>query len=158
MTPDDLQDFRVARLAELLEKKFAGQKVGLGRALGHKSGAFVRQLLDRERPITEKTVQAIEDLPGCAGWFTPVVSPPLLQAAMSEARARVAKELSRDGSLSELSLRALSLARRFDGLTNEEHQRIAYALMDNTLQQFESPPPAQPRATREPKRSPGRGH
>jgi len=69
MTPDEVQDHRVERLHGLLTKKFGGQKVALGRALGHKSGAFVRQLLERERPITEKTVQAIEALPGCSGWF-----------------------------------------------------------------------------------------
>lgn len=69
MTPLDIQDYRVARLQELLDKKFDGKKVQLGRALGHQTGAFVRQLLDRERPISEKTVLAIHALPGCHGWF-----------------------------------------------------------------------------------------
>lgn len=69
MSPDELQDFRAQRLEDLLAKKFGNQKVALGRALGHKSGAFIRQLIDRERPISEKTVLAIEALPGCSGWF-----------------------------------------------------------------------------------------
>lgn len=69
MSPDDQQEFRVARLQDLMNAKYGGQKAALGRALGHKSGAFVRQLLARERPVTEKTVQALEGLPGCAGWF-----------------------------------------------------------------------------------------
>lgn len=69
MTPLDVQDHRVKRLQELLDQKFHGKKVELGRALGHKTGAFVRQLIDRERPITEKTVAAIHALPGCHGWM-----------------------------------------------------------------------------------------
>lgn len=36
------------------------------------------------------------------------------------------------------SERAASLAERFDALTDPEHRRIAYALIDNTLQQFEA--------------------
>lgn len=80
MTPDDIQDFRVERLKALIAAKFEGQNVALGRALNHKSGAFVRQMVDRERPITEKTVQKIEALPGCANWFLSELMPsPKLQ-------------------------------------------------------------------------------
>lgn len=65
----EIQEHRVRRLRELRDKKFQGQNAALGRALGYKSGAFIRQLLEKERPITEKTVTAIHDLEGCAGWM-----------------------------------------------------------------------------------------
>lgn len=60
-------EWRRARMAELAEK--LGGKAALGRELGYKSGAYVRQMIDGERPITEKTVEAIHALPGCAHWF-----------------------------------------------------------------------------------------
>lgn len=46
-----------------------GGRAPLGRALGYKDGAFVRQMIEGEKPITEKTVAKAERLPGCAGWF-----------------------------------------------------------------------------------------
>lgn len=64
-----VQDYRVRRLADALAEKFDGDKTKFGRALGYKSGAFLRQMLDRERPVREKIVMAIEALPGMAGWF-----------------------------------------------------------------------------------------
>ncbi|HEY1129179.1 MAG TPA: hypothetical protein VGF12_07230 [Roseateles sp.] len=78
-------------------------------------------------------------------------------AALDQATKKVASQLSPDHVPPGMSLQAISLARRFDALTDEEHQRIAYALMDNALQQFESPPPAAPRAARKPKRPSGPG-
>ena len=46
-----------------------GGRASLGRALGYKDGAFVRQMIEGEKPITEKTIAKVEHLPGCAGWF-----------------------------------------------------------------------------------------
>lgn len=69
MDPAEIQEFRRARLKDLLDKKYGGRKVYLGRALGHASGAFVRQLIDGERPVSEKTIAQLEALPGAAGWF-----------------------------------------------------------------------------------------
>ena len=48
-----------------------GSKAALGRALGYKSGAYVRQLIDLERPVTEKLVAKIEAMRASkfAGWF-----------------------------------------------------------------------------------------
>lgn len=60
-------EWRRKRMAELAEK--LGGKAALGRALGYKSGAYVRQMIDGERPITEKTIEAIHAMPGCAHWF-----------------------------------------------------------------------------------------
>lgn len=73
MSEEEVQEFRRARLADLLSSAdFGGSKVELGRALGYSSGAFIRQLLEGERPIREKTVAAIEQIKGAkfSGWFS----------------------------------------------------------------------------------------
>lgn len=85
------QDFRVNRLQKLLDEKYGGEKVALGRALGHKSGAFVRQMLDRERPITEKTIAKIHSLRGLAGWFDRASYADTLQALSSSSPLRVSE-------------------------------------------------------------------
>ncbi|MCH8180225.1 MAG: S24 family peptidase [Proteobacteria bacterium] len=69
MTDDDLNQHRAQRLADLLEQKYDGNKTWLGRSLGYSSGAFVRQMIEGERPITEKTIAKIHELPGCDGWM-----------------------------------------------------------------------------------------
>jgi hypothetical protein len=68
-------EWRQARLQELAERH--GSNAALGRALGYKDGAYVRQMIAGERAISEKTIAKAERLPGCAGWFsktTPAVS------------------------------------------------------------------------------------
>ena len=72
------EQWRRERLAELA--KIKGGRAALGRLLGLTSGAFIRQMIDGERPITEKTIKAIHNLEGCRGWFdlkakTPPPSP-----------------------------------------------------------------------------------
>lgn len=69
-------EWRRSRMAELAEKM--GGKAALGRALGYKSGAFVRQMIDGERPITEKTIEAIHAMPGYTRWFDKPGSGPVL--------------------------------------------------------------------------------
>jgi len=41
----------------------------LGRKLGYQNGAFISQMIQGHRPITEKTIFAIHQIPGCKGWF-----------------------------------------------------------------------------------------
>jgi hypothetical protein len=60
-------EWRQQRMLDLAER--LGGRAPLGRALGYKDGAFVRQMIEGEKPITEKTVAKVERLPGCAGWF-----------------------------------------------------------------------------------------
>lgn len=60
-------EWRRKRLSELADYK--GGRAALGRFLGYKDGAYIRQMIDGERPITEKTIQAIHEKPGLAGWF-----------------------------------------------------------------------------------------
>lgn len=71
------QQWRRKRLAELVAEKFGGNETELGRAMGYKDGAFVRQMLadpqtsTTARAITEKTIAKIEAVRGLTGWFTP---------------------------------------------------------------------------------------
>lgn len=60
---------RVERLQKLLDTHFNGKKDELGRFLGYKDGAFVRQMLSRNRPISEKTVDKINSIKKFKNWF-----------------------------------------------------------------------------------------
>ncbi len=65
-----MRNYRIERLlAAVGSKNFGGNVTSFARALGFKDGAFVRQLLAGQRPITEKTIAKIEALPGLSGWF-----------------------------------------------------------------------------------------
>lgn len=66
----ELQKWRLERLEAALQKLTGGNVSAFGRLLGHKDGAFVRQLRSQTRTITEDTVRAIEALPDMAGWFS----------------------------------------------------------------------------------------
>lgn len=93
MKPEQVQAFRLKRLAAALDKKFEGNRSEFGRALGYRDGAFIRQMLAGTRPVTEKTVQSIEALPGMAGWFD---LPPDMLAAAPVAAPRGDNEVSLD--------------------------------------------------------------
>jgi hypothetical protein len=68
---DQISDeWRKKRMSELADRM--GGKAALGRMLGYKDGAFVRQMIAGERPITEKTIRAVHEKPGLAGWFSVV--------------------------------------------------------------------------------------
>lgn len=70
MLPDDLKRFRLERLQAAIDhRQFGGNVTAFGRALGYRDGAFVRQMVKGERPVSEKTVHAIEALPGMKDWF-----------------------------------------------------------------------------------------
>lgn len=62
--PDEWRKKRMQDLAD----KFGGN-TPLGHKLKYKDGAYVRQMIAGERPISEKTIIKAEALPGCAGWF-----------------------------------------------------------------------------------------
>lgn len=81
MNEIELNEFRIARLVAAVEHVSKGNKTDFGRRLGYKDGAFVRQMLSGIRPVTEKTIRAIEAMPGMKGWFevgdelAPVIEP-----------------------------------------------------------------------------------
>lgn len=61
---------RRARLQDLVDTKFQGNKAACGRALGFADGAYVGQWLRKERPLTEKSVAEIEQKLRIPGWFS----------------------------------------------------------------------------------------
>ncbi len=70
---------RVERFRALLDQHFAGVKIEMGRALGWRDGAYVRQIVEGERPVSEKLIAKIETMNGgrYRGWFTPPGATPL---------------------------------------------------------------------------------
>lgn len=69
MNEVELNEFRMGRLSAAVDHVSNGNKTDFGRRLGYKDGAFVRQMLSGIRPVTEKTIWAIEAMPGMKGWF-----------------------------------------------------------------------------------------
>lgn len=83
-------EWRKNRLIALVEK--FGGRAELGRAAGFRDGAYIRQMIDGERPITEKTVGKFEQLKGCSGWFAKnaageVAPTPIVQSSMPMSEA-----------------------------------------------------------------------
>jgi len=70
MDAQRLQAHRVERLEALVQKE--GGKAALGRKLGYRDGAFIGQMLRGERPISEKTIQLVDNLPDRKGWFSDI--------------------------------------------------------------------------------------
>lgn len=75
MSKNSVQTWRLKRLSALVDQQFHGSKLAAGRALGYASDAYVQLMLAGERPISEKTVAAIEALPGLTGWMTECTTP-----------------------------------------------------------------------------------
>ncbi len=69
MNDIEINRHRVARLSAAVERLCSGNKTEFGKRLGYQDGAFVRQMLAELRPVSEKTIRAIEALPGMKGWF-----------------------------------------------------------------------------------------
>jgi hypothetical protein len=67
---DKKQQFRLERFELLLDTHFEGNRTDLGKFLGYKDGAFVRQMLAGSRPISEKTIEKIESHRIYKGWFS----------------------------------------------------------------------------------------
>ncbi|SCC93122.1 hypothetical protein THIX_30350 [Thiomonas sp. X19] len=67
MDEDALQVWRLERLRGAAAQ--FGSAEALARALGHRNGGFIRQMLRNRRKIKEDTIFAIEDLAGMQGWF-----------------------------------------------------------------------------------------
>jgi hypothetical protein len=70
MTTKPTADYRIERLQAAVNKRCDGNVSAFGRLLGYKDGAFVRQMLAGTRAISEKTVDAVESLPGLENWFS----------------------------------------------------------------------------------------
>src|SRR3546814_14882674 len=55
MDDSDLSTFRTERLQEAIVRVSSGNKTAFGRKLGFTAGAFIRQMHNGERAITDKT-------------------------------------------------------------------------------------------------------
>lgn len=68
-SPD--QQYRQERLRALAEHPDIGGRAALGRLLGYKDGAYVRQMIEGERAITEKLIHQVDTIRGgiYRGWF-----------------------------------------------------------------------------------------
>lgn len=110
--PDQL--YRQARLRALSEHPdYRGNRAKLGRDMGLASGAYVRQMLEGERPVSEKRIAQLHSMRGgkFRGWFdrpdataqramVPDWLPALslrLSAVLDELRAIEAELLRRSG-------------------------------------------------------------
>lgn len=69
MKNEDKNIDRMQRLQKLLDVHFNGRKDELGKFLGYKDGAFVRQMLSGTRPISEKTIDKINSIKRFNNWF-----------------------------------------------------------------------------------------
>lgn len=70
MVEKQMQEARRQRLRDAITEVFAGKNSLLGRKLGYKDGAFVRQMLAGERAVSDKTIRALESSdPRLQGWF-----------------------------------------------------------------------------------------
>lgn len=67
MSESSEQKWRQQRLIQLAAQK--GGKASLGRVLGYKDGAYVGQMIDGHRPITEKFIQKVHNMHGLGAWF-----------------------------------------------------------------------------------------
>jgi len=107
----ELQRYRAARMEAAIEKFSAGNKSEFGRRLGYKDGAFIRQMLSGDRPIREKTISAIEALPGMRGWFSDGAQQELLGLPGETAEA-----IDPDSELSVAARKLVDEIRELDGL------------------------------------------
>ncbi|MGE4593810.1 MAG: hypothetical protein GX049_00230 [Alcaligenaceae bacterium] len=57
-------------LSKAIDHLTHGDRSAFGRRLGFKDGAFIRQMLNGSRAVSEKTIRHIESIPGMRGWFT----------------------------------------------------------------------------------------
>lgn len=70
MDEERLQAWRVERLRAAIKQLTDGNITAFGKQLGFRDGAYIGQMLRGDRPISEKTIRAVEGLPGLAAWFS----------------------------------------------------------------------------------------
>lgn len=123
MTPEE----RVERLAAAAKRM--GGNAQLGRALGYQDGAFIGQMLRKERAISEKTLVALAKLRPVASLFDPDQQSAPVPAARSTPLLRV---VAREASLSQYTVSPLKTAeeimqRKIDG------DEFRFALPDDAM-------------------------
>lgn len=76
MNDHELNKLRANLLKAAIDRATDGNVSAFGRRLGYKDGAFVRQMLNGSRPVSEKTIRQVEAIPGLRGWFNSTLSAP----------------------------------------------------------------------------------
>lgn len=110
------QKRRIERLRALLEHSdFGGVQTRLGALIGLKSGAFIRQMLEGDRPITEKTIAKFEAARNgkYKGWFTDL--------AEDQFQANAAAALQAISGDEALRIRALAYLQGLADLAQQAH-------------------------------------
>lgn len=106
-----LQLHRRHRLEMATTHLTRGNVTALGRLLGYRDGAFVRQMLSGKRAVSDKTVRAIEALRGMEGWFAGPGDAASLVKRVSEPAARY-ETLSIAGAAEVVTVPAVRLSLR----------------------------------------------
>ncbi|MFY3433931.1 S24 family peptidase [Achromobacter mucicolens] len=132
MNEVELNEFRMGRLSAAVDHVSKGNKTDFGRRLGYKDGAFVRQMLSGIRPVTEKTIWAIEAMPGMKGWFD------------VEGVEAPAEPASRDDDWPFKTIAAADVRALPESQLNALEGAIALAIAQMKLGIQVSPPPAAP--------------
>ena len=147
------------------EKAGVGSQLLFGAAYNIGTQGAVGSFLNGKTPLSAKAARGFADGFGCkVRDFSPRLAAMLepLETLVAQASESVAQHLG-DGSVAQrlgVTPRALSLAKRFDALQDDEHRRLAYSALDNLLRSFERvealptpSPPTAPRAKRAPPRA-----
>ncbi|MDO3524522.1 S24 family peptidase [Ralstonia pseudosolanacearum] len=135
MNEKGIQDWRTQRLKAAVDKIADGNVTAFGKRLGYKDGAFVRQMLSGNRPVSEKTVRAIEDLPGLANWFSKKLDLPSLSSpqAIAEWEAQQAEESLRMAKGDETALRAIAESKGFPARPISVYDSLEELLPETTV-------------------------
>lgn len=170
VTPEHEEEARKLRQlwassAAVRDAAGVGSQLAFGAHYGIGTQGAVGSFLNGKTPLSLKAARGFADGIGCkVSDFSPRLAEILerdAQTVIASASELVGQQVAPSVVAHRLGLspRGLSLARRFDSLQADEHRRIAYALIDNALQQFEGleppTPPDVPREARKPQRPRG---
>jgi hypothetical protein len=136
--------------AEARERAGVGNQLAFGAHYKIGTQGAVGAFLNGKTPLSLKAARGFADGLGCkVSDFSPRLAEilePSFETALSAATQAV-DQLVPDAATAKkhgVSPRALTLARRFDALADDEHRRIAYSLIDNALRTYERLELAQP--------------
>ena len=72
-TPE--QDERLRLRLEQAVREFAGGSAdAFGRLTGYTNGGYIREVLNKKKPVREALIERVHAAKGMAGWFLPVLS------------------------------------------------------------------------------------
>ncbi|MDR5761928.1 S24 family peptidase [Caballeronia sp. LZ035] len=84
----ELNNLRVSLLRAAIDRVSNGNISEFGRRLGYKDGAFIRQMLNSNRAVSEKTIRSVEAIPGLRGWFSSTAGSITIPSATTSADAQ----------------------------------------------------------------------